>query len=77
MQAEGVYTLTPQHTLRFGAIVQFDHSTSDTTSEVLPVDANGVPTTDIPESIVDNGSRNAESYSAYLQDEWKPFRHDG
>ena len=73
VQAEGVYTLNPQHTLRFGAIVQFDHSTSDTTSEVLPVDANGVPTTDIPESIVDNGSRNAESYSAYLQDEWKPF----
>ncbi len=73
VQAEGVYTLNPQHTLRFGLIVQFDHATSDTTSEVLPVDGNGVPTTDIPETIVDNGSRNAESYSAYLQDEWKPF----
>jgi outer membrane receptor protein involved in Fe transport len=73
VQAEGVYHLSERHTLRFGAIVQFDHSTSDTASEVLPVDVNGVPTTDVPETIVDNGSRNAQSYSAYLQDEWKPF----
>ncbi len=73
VQAEGVYRLNDQHTLRFGAIVQVDRSTSNTTSEVLPVDANGVPTTDVPETIIDNGTRNAQSYSAYLQDEWKPF----
>jgi len=71
VQAEASYQLNDQHTIRGGVIVEVDRSTSDTSSEVLPVDANGVQTQPGPETIVDNGAKTAETYSAYLQDEWK------
>ena len=71
LQLEGVYTLTDVHTVRGGIIVQGDRSVSKTTSQVLPVDANGAQTSDIPLTIVDNGAKTAWTYSAYLQDEWK------
>ncbi len=82
VQAEGAYDLNDQHTLRGGVIVEVDRSTSNTTSQVLLLDAatgtqlsptapfgpdpNGTPFT-----IIDNGAKTAETYSAYLQDEWK------
>jgi outer membrane receptor for ferrienterochelin and colicins len=71
LQSEGVYKLTPDHTLRGGIIIQGERATSDTTSEVLPVDANGVQTTNVPETILDNGGKTQFTYSVYLQDEWK------
>jgi outer membrane receptor protein involved in Fe transport len=71
IQLEGVYDLTPAHTLRAGVIVQGDRSTSRTASQVLPVDANGAQTTDVPIAIVDDGAKTAWTGSGYLQDEWK------
>jgi outer membrane receptor protein involved in Fe transport len=71
IQSEGVYKLTPDHTLRGGVIIQGERATSDTSSQVLPVDANGVQTTDAPETILDNGGKTQFTYSVYLQDEWK------
>jgi len=77
LQAEGVYNLTDHHTLRGGVIVEIDRSTSATTSQVMlidnnPADANyGGQISNQPYSIVDNGARTAQTYSAYLQDEWK------
>ncbi|HTX49364.1 MAG TPA: TonB-dependent receptor [Caulobacteraceae bacterium] len=82
LQAEGVYDLSPTHTLRGGVIVEVDHAASDTTSQVLLIDpATGAelsPTapyapdpTAAPFTIVDNGAKTAETYSVYLQDEWK------
>ena len=77
MQAEGAYHLNDQHTLRGGVIVEVDRSTSDTTSQVLLIDNDpasptfGQQISNAPFTIVDNGSRTAETYSAYLQDEWK------
>jgi outer membrane receptor for ferrienterochelin and colicins len=71
IQAEGVYNLNNAHTLRGGLIIEIDRSTSATSSLVLPVDANGVQTTDIPSDIIDNGNKTAYTYSAYIQDEWK------
>ena len=71
LQLEGVYNLTDAHTLRGGVIVQGDRSTSKTSSQVLPVDANGVQTFDVPITIVDDGAKTAWTYSGYLQDEWK------
>ena len=71
LQLEGVYTLTPAHTLRAGVIVEGDRSSSKTSAQVLPVDANGDQTTDIPVTIVDNGAKTAWTYSGYLQDEWR------
>jgi len=73
VQAEGVYDLTPTHTLRGGVIVQVDRSISNTTSQVLPVDAAGLQTTDLPETIVDDAAKDEVEASIYLEDEWKPI----
>lgn len=71
VQAEASYQMNDQHTIRGGVIVEVDRSTSETTSEVLPVDGSGMQTQPGPETIIDDGSKTAETYSAYLQDEWK------
>ena len=73
VQAEGVYDLTPQHTLRGGVIAQVDRSISDTTSQVLPIDAAGAQTSDLPLTIVDNAAKTELEASVYLEDEWKPI----
>jgi outer membrane receptor for ferrienterochelin and colicins len=70
-QSDGAYQLNDAHTIRAGAFVQTDHSISQTTSNVLLTDANGVPLSDVPTPIVDSGSKTEYIYSAYLQDEWK------
>jgi outer membrane receptor protein involved in Fe transport len=75
VQAEGVYELTTAHTLRAGLIAQVDRATSDTTSAVLPVDANGNQTSDVPLRIVDNGAKTGATVSIYAQDEWKIGDH--
>jgi outer membrane receptor protein involved in Fe transport len=38
---------------------------------VLPTDATGAQTSDVPEKILDDGGKTAWTYSVYLQDEWK------
>ena len=76
IQAEGVYRLNPAHTLRAGVIVQIDRSISDTSSQVLPVNAAGGQAGAPPYSpvnIIDDGAKTAQTYSVYLQDEWKIF----
>ena len=75
LQAEGAYVVSPTHTLRGGAILQVDRSTTATTSAVLPVDADGNQTSDLPLSIADNGAKTATTYSVYVQDEWKIGSH--
>ena len=57
LQAEGVYNLNDAHTLRAGVIIQADRATSETTSQVFPVDADGDQTGDVPIAIVDNGGQ--------------------
>jgi outer membrane receptor for ferrienterochelin and colicins len=71
MQSDGAYQLNDVHTLRAGLFVQSDHSISNTSSQVLLTDDMGVPLSDIPTTIIDNGSQTEWIYSAYLQDEWK------
>jgi outer membrane receptor protein involved in Fe transport len=76
-QAEGVYHLTDTHTVRAGVIVEVDRSTSQTNSQVMlidnnPADANyGGQIGSSPYTIIDDGAKTAETYSVYLQDEWK------
>ena len=59
---------------------QHDGSTSATTSNVLPVSPVaqnayyypvGLPISDVPETVIDNGSQTQWIESVYLQDEWK------
>ena len=71
LQLEGVYVLSDFSTVRAGIIVQGDRAVSKTTSQVLPADAAGAQTSDIPLTIVDNSARTNWTYSAYLQDELK------
>jgi outer membrane receptor for ferrienterochelin and colicins len=71
LQAEGVYTLNDNHTLRGGVIVQVDRATSKTSSQVLALDAAGAQIGDIPLVLNDSSGRNAQTYSLFLQDEWK------
>jgi outer membrane receptor protein involved in Fe transport len=59
------------HTLRTGFYVQHDRATSDATSQVLGVDANGNQMSDVPVGIPDNSEQTQSIESAYLQDEWQ------
>ncbi|MDE2447608.1 MAG: TonB-dependent receptor [Gammaproteobacteria bacterium] len=70
-QTDASYQAGDHHTVRTGFYLQYDKATSDTTSQVLPVDANGIQTSDVPVPIVDNGSEIQALESAYIQDEWK------
>jgi outer membrane receptor for ferrienterochelin and colicins len=72
-QTDGAYHLNDAHTLRAGLYLQHDNAVSDTTSQVLPINAAGVQTNDVPLAIPDNGQQTQWLESAYLQDEWKPL----
>jgi outer membrane receptor protein involved in Fe transport len=70
VQAEGVYRLSPTHTVRSGLIVQLDRATSRTASQVIPLAADGSQSSLIPIGVQDNSASTAQTYSLYLQDEW-------
>ncbi|HTD31014.1 MAG TPA: TonB-dependent receptor, partial [Steroidobacteraceae bacterium] len=72
-QTDGSYKINAQHTLRAGLYFQHDSAESRTTSSVLPINAAGMQTSNIPLSIPDNGDQSQEIESAYLQDEWQPW----
>jgi outer membrane receptor protein involved in Fe transport len=71
LQSDAAYRLDDAHTLRTGLFLQSDHSKSLTTSAVIAFDGAGNQISDIPENIVDNGSKTEWIESIYLQDEWK------
>jgi outer membrane receptor protein involved in Fe transport len=74
-QTDSAYQLNENHTLRAGFFVQKDNSTSRTSSQVLALYAAGPlagqPLGDVPETIVDNGSKSENIESLYVQDEWR------
>ncbi|MGB6307114.1 MAG: TonB-dependent receptor [Steroidobacteraceae bacterium] len=70
-QSDGAYKLNDSNTVRAGLFLQSDHSISDTSSQVLVTDNTGVPLSDVPTTIIDNGGKTEWIYSGYLQDEWK------
>jgi outer membrane receptor protein involved in Fe transport len=72
-QTDGSYQLTSAHTIRAGFYFQHDSATSKTTSQVLPVDATGAQTSNVPQTVIDNGAQTQTIASAYLQDEWRVF----
>jgi outer membrane receptor protein involved in Fe transport len=71
VQGDGSWRASPEHTVRSGFLIQRERAPFSTTSNVLPVDENGVQTTDQPISIFDSNSKTGWIYSYYLQDEWK------
>src|SRR3984893_984667 len=71
LQSDASYKLNDTHTVRGGLFVQSDHSKSLTSSQVIALDANGIQTSDVPVTIVDNSGKTEWIESVYLQDEWK------
>jgi outer membrane receptor protein involved in Fe transport len=71
VQTDGSWKINDHHTLRFGLLVQQETATADTVSSVLPVNASGVPTTDVPFNIYSNASNSGGLYGVYVQDEWR------
>src|SRR6202050_1855934 len=70
-QTDAAYKLNDTHTVRAGLYLQHDSSTSDTTSQALPINAAGMQTSEASVTIIDNGAQNQAMESVYLQDEWK------
>ena len=70
-QTDAAYKLSATHTLRAGFFLQHDSAKSFTSSQVLPVDAAGMQTSDVPLTIPDNGTQAQSLESVYLQDEWQ------
>jgi outer membrane receptor protein involved in Fe transport len=86
VQADASWRINDSHTLRGGFLGEVETTAFDTTSFVLPVDATGAQTSNVPLGIVDNGARTGGLYGIYLQDEWRilpaltlnyGFRFDG
>ena len=73
IQAEGAWTIDYANTLRFGLIASGDHSVSKTLTYVFDLDDEGAQTSDTPRAITDNGSKDSQTLSLYLQNEWRPF----
>ncbi|HET6471910.1 MAG TPA: TonB-dependent receptor [Pseudomonadales bacterium] len=69
-QTDAAYTLNDTHTLRFGTYFQHDDAKTQSASWVLPVDAAGQQTTDVPITIKDNGTKGQWIESAYVGDQW-------
>jgi len=74
VQADGSFQVGKDHTARFGIFFENEHTTSNIVSSVLPVDANGDQTSDVPSAINDKHSKTGQLYGLYLQDEWKLSR---
>ncbi len=78
VQADGSYTLSDGHALRFGLFFQNERTRSHVTSRVFTIaaDASGnvVQTATIPLSITDAARKNGQLYGIYLQDEWSLTR---
>jgi outer membrane cobalamin receptor len=70
-QSDAAYELGDDHTLRAGLFLQTDHSISTTSSEVLATDGGAIALSDVPTTLIDDGSKTEWIESAYLQDEWK------
>jgi len=70
-QTDASYKLGATHTVRAGFFLQHDSSASDTTSQVLAIDALGAQTSNVPLTVVDNGTQAQQIESIYLQDEWQ------
>ncbi|HUK41311.1 MAG TPA: TonB-dependent receptor, partial [Candidatus Acidoferrales bacterium] len=71
VQADASWRINESHTLRGGFLGQVETTSFDTTSFVLPVDATGAQTSNVPLGIIDNGARTGGLYGVYLQDEWR------
>ena len=77
VQAEGVLHVGEAHTVRAGLIGEIDRSTSDTSSQVIPLDpVTHSQTSDQPKTIVDDGGQTAKTIKAPISRTVKPRQPD-
>src|SRR6185437_1273743 len=65
-QTDASYQAGDHHTVRAGFYLQYDKAISHTTSQVLPVDADGNQTSDVPLSIAADSKESQAIESAYI-----------
>ena len=71
VQGDGSWKVVDSHTLRGGFLVQREHATDRSDSQVLPVDFTGMPSSDQPIGITTGADNIGWLYGFYLQDEWR------
>jgi outer membrane receptor protein involved in Fe transport len=71
LQEDGSWRINDQHTLRAGFLVQQAMTGGKTSSQVLPVDDTGTPTTDVPVTIPSSFTKTGALEGFYVQDEWR------
>ncbi|HVE20865.1 MAG TPA: TonB-dependent receptor [Acidocella sp.] len=71
VQSDGSWRINNAHTLRFGFQVEMDQLNVSTASAVLPVDADGMQTSETPETIYQGQQKTGTLYGLYVQDEWR------
>jgi hypothetical protein len=71
VQADASWLLSEEHTIRFGLLAQQEAVVSKSFSDVLPVNAAGTPTTDVPVGLADTSAKQGQLYGIYVQDEWR------
>jgi outer membrane receptor for ferrienterochelin and colicins len=81
LQSDNAWRALPDHTIRFGFLAQKDDLESQTTAQVLPAACTGsgsvadpfncAQSSNTPYTVVDNGKKTSQSFSAYVQDEWQ------
>jgi outer membrane receptor protein involved in Fe transport len=70
-QTDASWRVNDQHTIRTGFQVTVERNVSSTDSLVLPVDGNGVQTSDQPFDIHDGEGKTGSLFGVYVQDEWR------
>ncbi|MGI4880147.1 MAG: TonB-dependent receptor, partial [Janthinobacterium lividum] len=70
VQADASYKLSDSHTLRGGVFFQNERTRSTVVSQVLPVGADGVPTSGQSFGVTGRGGLSGQLYGLYVQDEW-------
>lgn len=71
IQADASLKAGERHTLRFGLQYQHERNKTRSLSRVFALDALGNQASDIPISVEVDQRATADSFGAYLQDEWK------
>jgi outer membrane receptor protein involved in Fe transport len=73
MQTDAGYKLDDSNTLRFGYVFQGNRADVKNRASVFPANADGMQTSNVPFTVVDNSHVTEWLYGAYLQDEWQPL----
>lgn len=71
LQLDTSYELAEAHTLRAGIVAQWTVARTSAQSRALPVDASGLPTSDIPVVFNDAALTHTRRTSLFVQDEWR------